>query len=365
MATVKLDRGAGDRVLLTRPEAYPNDGPRSGLQHIVSSIVGAHRVGWSLGGSILLGIGSALAAEGLFGGRNILPFLESRITLDGHIAFRPRLQVLIDLCILGGLLIWLGVELRRRGRADRRGAMWDPHLVFGTDPLLSRGSFQRFRQFVLITGIVCGLLTLLQYGVAYGWIRPRMYVGPLLWCVYCEDGFLETGTAVCFIVAGGLMAMAARRSRKILQLRPMGMAAFAIGTIFIVIGMEEISWGQRIVGWDTPGVLFSGNAQDETNLHNFFNNWFSIVYPVAGVVLLAGQLVSLRLLVIKSQPLYLRCLLPHPGLLGFVLLIASLGHFRELVEELAGLFALMYSLRTYLCVHAHQATVELVQPGGA
>jgi hypothetical protein len=161
------------------------------------------------------------------------------------------------------------------------------------------------------------------------------------------------------------MAMAARRSRKILQLRPMGMAAFAIGTIFIVIGMEEISWGQRIVGWDTPGVLFSGNAQDETNLHNFFNNWFSIVYPVAGVVLLAGQLVSLRLLVIKSQPLYLRCLLPHPGLLGFVLLIASLGHFRELVEELAGLFALMYSLRTYLCVHAHQATVELVQPGGA
>lgn len=208
------------------------------------------------------------------------------------------------------------------------------------------------------------MLTLLQYGVAYGWIRPRMYIGPLLWCVYCEDGFLETGTAVCFIVAGGLMAVAARRSRKTLQLRPMGVAAFAIAAIFLVIGMEEISWGQRIAGWDTPGVWCSGNAQDETNLHNFFNNWFSIVYPVTGVVLLAGQLVSLRLLVIKAQPLYLRCLLPHPGLLGFVLLIASLGHFRELVEELAGLFALVYSFRAYLCVRAHQATVKLVQPGG-
>jgi len=212
---------------------------------------------------------------------------------------------------------------------------------------------------------VCGLLTLLQYGVAYGRVRPRMYVGPLLWCVYCEDGFLETRTAVCFIVAGGLMAMAGRRSRKILQLRPMGMSAYAIGTIFVIIGMEEISWRQRIVGWDTLGVFFAGNAQDETNLHNFFNNWFSIVYPVTGVLLLAGQLVSLRLLVIKSKPLYLPCLLPHSGLLGFVLLIVSLGHFRELVEELAGFFALMYSLRTHPCVYAHQATVKLVQPGGA
>ena len=259
----------------------------------MSSTVGIRRVSWCRGGSILLAIGSALAMEGLLGGRNLLPLLESPIALDGHIAFRSRLQVLIDLCFLDGLLGWLGVELRRRGRADRPDEMWDPHLVFGSDPLLSRGSFQRFRQFVLITGIVCGLLTLLQYGVAYGWIRPRMYIGPLLWCVYWEDGFLETGTAVCFIVAGGLMAVAARRSRKTLQLRPMGVAAFAIAAIFLVIGMEEISWGQRIAGWNTPSVWFSGNAQDETNLHNFFNNWFSIVYPVTGVVLLAGQLVSL------------------------------------------------------------------------
>jgi hypothetical protein len=31
---------------------------------------------------------------------------------------------------------------------------------------------------------------------------------------------------------------------------------------------EEISWGQRIFGWSSPGFFLQHNAQHETNLHN-------------------------------------------------------------------------------------------------
>jgi hypothetical protein len=39
--------------------------------------------------------------------------------------------------------------------------------------------------------------------------------------------------------------------------------------------MEEISWGQRIIGWETPDFLEEINLQDETNIHNLFSGSFS------------------------------------------------------------------------------------------
>ncbi len=50
--------------------------------------------------------------------------------------------------------------------------------------------------------------------------------------------------------------------------------------LFICFG-EEISWGQRIIGWDTPGMLEEiTNKQKETNLHNlkiFYFGRFTLV----------------------------------------------------------------------------------------
>ncbi|MFC4624191.1 hypothetical protein ACFO1V_02940 [Daeguia caeni] len=43
------------------------------------------------------------------------------------------------------------------------------------------------------------------------------------------------------------------------------LAALAVG--FLFLGMEEISWGQWFIGWETPAT-FEGNLQHETNLHN-------------------------------------------------------------------------------------------------
>ena len=43
---------------------------------------------------------------------------------------------------------------------------------------------------------------------------------------------------------------------------------FAAGALFA--GLEEISYGQHLVGWETPRWFTERNAQRETNLHNLF-----------------------------------------------------------------------------------------------
>jgi hypothetical protein len=43
---------------------------------------------------------------------------------------------------------------------------------------------------------------------------------------------------------------------------------FLLGLLFLILLGEEISWGQRIFGFETPENLAERNMQSETNLHN-------------------------------------------------------------------------------------------------
>jgi len=68
----------------------------------------------------------------------------------------------------------------------------------------------------------------------------------------------------------------------------------ALAIIFILIGFEEISWGQRIIGKETPEI-FSENLQSEITIHNlpsiqphipkiwilvsFIGSFFWLIYP--------------------------------------------------------------------------------------
>jgi hypothetical protein len=68
-------------------------------------------------------------------------------------------------------------------------------------------------------------------------------------------------------------------------------ALFAIAAVgaFFIAG-EEISWGQRLLGWATPEDLAALNEQGETNIHNigdvlsFLNLAMFIITIVAGVM---------------------------------------------------------------------------------
>ncbi len=106
-----------------------------------------------------------------------------------------------------------------------------------------------------------------------------------------EDGLSEWWSVASYLVASGLAAATAwalwsTRHTKLRYFYLVMAVAFFLGA------MEEISWGQRLVGWGTPSALSDINFQDETTLHNvnFANNvifealfWGSALGMAAGL----------------------------------------------------------------------------------
>lgn len=78
-----------------------------------------------------------------------------------------------------------------------------------------------------------------------------------------EDGPVETATALFLLVAGLVLV------RRVRVLSGVGAAPTIIYALVLLFAAgEEISWGQRIVGWHSNDFFATHNAQGETNLHN-------------------------------------------------------------------------------------------------
>jgi hypothetical protein len=75
-----------------------------------------------------------------------------------------------------------------------------------------------------------------------------------------EDGFIESFTAISFFLTAVIFLILFIRTRAVILL------FFVLA--FIFGAGEEISWGQRLIGFETPESIESVNAQREFNLHN-------------------------------------------------------------------------------------------------
>lgn len=81
-----------------------------------------------------------------------------------------------------------------------------------------------------------------------------------------EDEYIEWGTFWAFMLAAVVGVVAARwqwRDRRIVPWFLLGVAAFCFG-----VAMEEISWGQRVLGYRPPVYFLENNFQQELNFHN-------------------------------------------------------------------------------------------------
>ncbi|MEM6498571.1 MAG: hypothetical protein AAF709_17830, partial [Pseudomonadota bacterium] len=82
-----------------------------------------------------------------------------------------------------------------------------------------------------------------------------------------EDGIVEYATAVFLLVCSLVLAAHARSlfgSKR-------GLAAVCTvvyALLFFFAAGEEISWGQRIFGWESSEFFVERNYQAETNIHN-------------------------------------------------------------------------------------------------
>jgi len=107
-----------------------------------------------------------------------------------------------------------------------------------------------------------------------------------------EDGFLESLTAVALLAGAilcGYRCWALRHSHGLRFL----FCTASLAAILVFGAGEEISWGQRILGIESPEFFQTHNKQAETNLHNMIVGGTSINRVVFSKLLGAIVLVFL------------------------------------------------------------------------
>ncbi len=103
---------------------------------------------------------------------------------------------------------------------------------------------------------VHGAFALWVIGMLYlAWTRPELYES-----LVQEDRLVEWWTVFLFLGAGVAFTSVAWRGRR---LGDAGVAAFCLAA-----AGEEVSWGQRILGFTPSSTFLEHNAQQEANLHN-------------------------------------------------------------------------------------------------
>lgn len=115
-----------------------------------------------------------------------------------------------------------------------------------------------FRRLLWNAAFCFALLAVMYY---LNCMRPVEFV-----YLSAEDGWAEYGTFVCYILASVLLVRAIAADRNLLK---PGYVLMAAG--FFFVGMEEISWGQRLFNIKTPDLLYEINTQSELNLHNIID----------------------------------------------------------------------------------------------
>jgi len=141
---------------------------------------------------------------------------------------------------------------------------------------------------------------------------------PVLGAAIREDGPVEWLGAAAWSLAAVLFAVTALSLRRAGASRPSSsLFLWGLASVCLVALGEEISWGQRLVGYATPELVARFNLQSEMNLHNLsvldsrlavegedksgLSRW--LTFGRIGSLIWMGYLVALPLLVRASPPL--------------------------------------------------------------
>ena len=101
--------------------------------------------------------------------------------------------------------------------------------------------------------------------------------------IILEDSWVEHLTVAVFLLAGIVLFVAALINRRIFP-----RCVYVLGGMMMLFfAGEEISWGQRIIGFETPDFLVDLNYQSEFNIHNIRVFNYDYIFILQRHVLLA------------------------------------------------------------------------------
>lgn len=87
-----------------------------------------------------------------------------------------------------------------------------------------------------------------------------------------EDGIWEMLTALSLLAAGVVLLLGVVKHRRAVGLCRLWIP-IGLGVLFCLAAGEEMSWGQRWLGYKTPEVVKSINVQEEFTIHNMGGRW--------------------------------------------------------------------------------------------
>jgi hypothetical protein len=184
---------------------------------------------------------------------------------------------------------------------------------------------------LLLTAVLFGLLVLAERG-------SKRYEQLLQ-----EDGWVEWATFLAFAAAAqvGVRAAFSRRAKqsnathRLPGFDSSSAMMLMLGVFCVFVAGEEISWGQRLLGFRPPNYFLEQNYQQEANLHNLLKNVLDTRFVVLAIALLYG-VVAPFLADVTRWP---SALAPKRALMAWFAAVAWLEYSYpyELVGELAEL----------------------------
>lgn len=151
----------------------------------------------------------------------------------------------------------------------------------------------------LRTGFVANLLILGTLAYAAG---LHAYDSDLYYWSVQEDEYVEWSTFWAFMAAAGVSIAGGIWQRRTTGKLPWFF--FGVGLFCFIVAMEEISWGQRLIGYRPPEYFLEENFQQELNLHNVFKKKFrklalkviiggyGIALPLVALIPVLGRLLN-------------------------------------------------------------------------
>lgn len=284
-----------------------------------------------------LGLAVALALLGILSPHLFEGFVEKHLSSDHVIAGRTAGTIQALAISFGGLLSAVGLVLFVRPLDPRRSL----RRLLQVDGETRTDQYQGDLLWLGASSVVAVLM------VSVYFLRPWLSESPVMRFLLGEDGFFETLTAILALGAGVLYLLIALRLKR--SIGPEGHQYSRAARVLLILAsgacvlfaLEEISWGQRLFGWETPLLLQRSNCQGEANLHNLVGalaqvlNWGLTAYCVLSVLSWFGGL--------RRRILWIALLLPHTCLVPLV--CVGLFATGEIQEEIASALLFLHTLR--------------------
>ena len=123
--------------------------------------------------------------------------------------------------------------------------------------------------------ILSGAIVLLRLNITYDFWRR----------IESEGGLFEYGTSLAYILAFVFALPVARYFHQTKQKR-LGFFYYFMAGCFLFVGLEELSWGQHLLAWQSPEFFEAYNAQQETTIHNLIwvNEHIDYGYWILGLL---------------------------------------------------------------------------------